>query len=208
MNSSAMKRMTFWQLVPVLLFAGTLLKPLVAADNDPRDVVRQTTDDVLQTLREQRETLQNDSKHVYSIIDEKILPRIDFHYMAKLVLGKYWRQASDEEKQTFEREFRLLIVRTYATALLEYDEQTIDYPATHMKPDADDVTVQTVIKQPGGVPIPVNYSLHLTDAGRWQVYDMIIDGISLVTNYRSTFASEIRRSSLQELIRQLIEHNK
>jgi phospholipid transport system substrate-binding protein len=208
MNISGARRMTFWRALPVLLFAGVLLKPVLADGSDPRDVVRQTSDEVLQTLREQRETLQNDPKHVYTIIDEKILPRIDFQYMARLVLGKYWRQASDEQKQVFEREFRLLIVRTYATALLEYSEETIEYPATHMRPDADDVTVQTVIKQPGGVPIPVNYSLHLTDAGNWKVYDMIIDGISLVSNYRSSFASEIRRSSVQDLIQQLIEHNK
>jgi phospholipid transport system substrate-binding protein len=128
--------------------------------------------------------------------------------MARLVLGKYWRRANDEQKTTFEKEFRLLIVRTYATALLEYTDEVIEYPPTRLKPGDDDVTVQTVINQPGGVPIPVNYSLHLTEAGQWKVYDMVIDGISLVTNYRSSFASEIRRGSLDDLIGKLVEHNK
>ncbi len=179
-----------------------------AAANDPLSVVKNTTDQVLATLREQREEIKKDPKHVYSIIEEQILPKIDFSRMSRWVLGKYWRKASRQQKEIFAREFRRLIVRTYATALLEYTNQQITYPALHMKEGATDVTVQTIIEQSGGVPIPVAYSLHKNGDEQWKVYDMIIDGISLITNYRSSFSSEIRRGSLQQLIDKLIAHNK
>ncbi|GMR07940.1 MAG: ABC transporter substrate-binding protein [Gammaproteobacteria bacterium] len=189
--------LSFWG--PVTSFAAT---------NDPLSVVKDTTDQVLATLRAQREQIKKDPKHVYSIIEKQILPKIDFSRMSRWVLGKYWRKASKQQKEIFAKEFRRLIVRTYATALLEYNGQQITYPALHMKEGATDVTVQTIIDQPGGVPIPVAYSLHKNGDKQWKVYDMIIDGISLITNYRSSFASEIRRGSLQQLIDKLIVHNK
>lgn len=192
----------------VLIFLscwGLLSSQAVA--NDPRSVVKNTTDGVLATLREQREVVRKDPKFVYSIIEEQILPNIDFLRMSRWVLGKHWRKATEPQKEKFVQEFRKLIVRTYATALLEYDSQEISYPVLHMKEGATDVTVQTIIDQPGGMPIPVAYSLYQNGDKQWKVYDMIIDGISLITNYRSSFSSEIRRGSLQQLIDKLIAHN-
>jgi phospholipid transport system substrate-binding protein len=140
------------------------------------------------------------------LVDKIVLPHFDFYKMSSRVLGKYWRRASDEQKEKFTKEFRILLVRTYAKALVDNMDQTIDYMPVHAPENAEDVTVKTEIPQQGSFPLPIDYSMYLTN-GEWKVYDVEIDGISLVINYRTTFANEIRQAGLDKLIAKLSSRN-
>jgi phospholipid transport system substrate-binding protein len=139
---------------------------------------------------------------VYQLVEAKILPNFDFNRMTQLALGKHWPRASAKQKQALVTEFRNLLVRTYSSSLTAYSNQTVEFKPLTMKPDATDVTVHSEIRQPGGQPIPIDYSMYKTDFG-WKVYDVAIDGVSLVTNYRASFSSTIRQSGIDGLIKSL-----
>jgi phospholipid transport system substrate-binding protein len=126
--------------------------------------------------------------------------------MSRWVLGKHWREASEGQRVRFVEEFRSLLVRTYATALLEYSNQAVEVLPVRAAPDATDVVVRTEVRQPGAPPIPIQYSMNL-EQGDWKVYDVTIDGISLVASYRSTFNAEASRGGLDRVIALLVERN-
>ena len=157
-------------------------------------------------LKQEKEVLETDSNRIYVLVDEIVLPHFDFEKMSRWVLGKHWRKASAEEKSQFVNEFRTLLVRTYSRALMDNVDQQIDYLPLRADENATDVTVNTEIPQESGFPIPISYSMYLKD-GAWKVYDVNIDGLSLVGNYRTSFANEIRQGSIAELIKTLSERN-
>lgn len=180
---------------------------LTYADNMMPDVlVKTTTVDVTTILKRDKAVLLNDSQKLYALIDAKVLPHFDFNQMTMLAVGRYWRQATPAQQQALVKEFRTLLVRTYANALAEFNNQIIEFKPFNMAANATDTTVQTQVKQPGAQPIPIDYSMEKTEAG-WKVYDVSIDGVSLVTNYRSSFASEIRNSGIDGLIHTLAGRN-
>jgi phospholipid transport system substrate-binding protein len=171
-----------------------------------KEFVQSTSQSILDRISNERSQIDHEPSHIYTLIDELLLPHIDFEKMSRSVLGKYWRRASTEQRAQFVDEFRMLLVRTYSTALLEYSDETIDYLPVRAAADATDVTVRTEIRRRDGPSIPISYDLYHDD-GHWMVYDVSIDHISLVTNYRSTFASQIRRSGFDNLIKQLHARN-
>jgi len=180
-----------------------LLSTVQAADVHPaRALVEQTTNELLTRLRGEREALQKDPGRVVQIVEEVVLPHFDFGSISASVLGKYWRQADASQQRQFREAFKSLLLHTYATALLDNLDSKIEYEPVRAQPGATDVTVRTNIPQAGQFPLPVNYSMELID-GQWKVYDVEIDGLSLVKNYRSTFAREIGKSGLDELIKTL-----
>ncbi|MEW6764949.1 MAG: ABC transporter substrate-binding protein [Pseudomonadota bacterium] len=196
--------MKFLQTLLAALFL-VLVSP-VQAEIAPDELVRTTSDKVLAVIKENREQLKTDPKLVYRIVDELVLPHFDFEAMSKLVLGVNWRRATPAQQATFTREFRTLLVRTYAKSLAEYDEQGIRY--LPMRPEADpaEATVRTEIQPKAGPSIPVDY--RLKKAGQdWKVFDVSIDAVSLVTNYRTTFAQDIQRIGMDGLIKQLQRRN-
>lgn len=172
---------------------------------DAKTLVQSTADKVIERVQSERAVLQSDRSRLYGLVDELIVPHFDFGRIARWVLGKHWRGANTEQRQRFAGEFKKLLVRTYATVLLEYAEQEIRYLPLHAESNAERVTVRTEISKPGGgAPLPVNYRLHAKD-DRWKVYDISVDGISLLSTYRSTFASDIQRLGLDGLIGQLAQ---
>jgi len=177
-----------------------------ATSEDPRELVIDTTEKVLAKIREERSALDANPRLVDQFIIDIVLPHFDFVAMARLVLGKHWRQASPAQREAFVKEFRDLLVRTYATALLEYTEEVVEYPPLTVKPGDTEVTVRTEIDQPGGLGIPVHYRMERQEQG-WKIYDVTIDGLSLVGNYRNTFANDIRGGSLDALIDSLKKRN-
>lgn len=179
-----------------------LALPTLAATeplDDPRALVMSTTDKILDKIREQRDALDANPRLIDQFIIDIVLPHFDFVAMSRSVLGKHWRRATPEQQQTFVVEFKNLLVRTYATALLEYTEERIEFAPLSAKPGDTDVTVRTEIEQPGGLGIPIDYRMERQDDG-WKVYDVTIDGLSLVGNYRNTFNNEIRQFGLDKLI--------
>lgn len=172
----------------------------------PQEVVKNTYQRMIEALNKNREILRQDPGKIYGLVNEILLPNFDFDLMARWVLGKYWREATPEQRSHFTEEFRTLLVRTYAGALLEYSDEKIDFPAAPALPTSDDVTVRTEVRAKEGKPIPIDYRMHLI-SGAWKVYDVSVDGVSLVTNYRGAFASQIREGGIESVISGLKERN-
>jgi phospholipid transport system substrate-binding protein len=200
---------------PVSLIPGFALMllcsalPCIAADAalSAESVVRQTSRHMLRSIAAEREALADNPQRLYRMVDSMLGPYVDYQRMARWILGKHWRRANATQRQRFTNEFRQLLIRTYATALLEYNGQPITYLAPRNNDASSDVTVRTEISPANGTTIPVNYHMQQKD-NRWMLYDISIDGISLVTNYRSSFASQMRRhGSLDALIEALAARN-
>jgi phospholipid transport system substrate-binding protein len=177
-----------------------------ALANDPQALVKQTTNKVLEALRTEGDALQEHPKRVYEIINELILPHFDFRQMSKWVLGRYWRQASESQRDAITEQFEHMLVRTYSHALVDYRDQTVDFLPSRER-SATQVTVRAKINQAGGPPVKIAYEMHIVDDD-WKVYDIAIEGVSLVINYRSSFAQEIKRNGIDGLIQRLAAKNK
>lgn len=189
-----------------LLFITAMI-PVSFAETAPDALVKQTADEVLSIIKNDKEIQAGNQKKLFALAEEKILPNFDFDRVCKMVLGKNWRAASEEQQSSFKKEFRSLLLRTYASALSKYRDQIIEYKPFRAELDANNVSVKTQIIQQGGQPISVDYSLVKTESS-WKVYDIVIESVSLVTNYRSQFSNEIRQNGLDSLIKKLAEKNK
>ncbi len=189
------------------LLAG-LHSPLVLAADTPPDVLaRTTTQEVLTILKQDKDLQKGNLTKVHQLVEAKILPNFDFNRMTQLVIGKYWPRATAQQKQLLVVEFRNLLVRTYASSLTAFTNQTVEFKPMTIRPTDTDVTVHSEIRQPGGQPIPIDYSMYKTDFG-WKIYDVAIDSVSLVTNYRSSFSSTIRQNGIDGLIKTLADQTK
>lgn len=200
---------TFLRVITNLTLTALLLSSPVhaAAEIGADELVRQTAEDVLTTIKNDKEIQAGNQQKIFALAEEKILPNFDFERVCRMVLGKNWKSATPEQQAIFQKEFRSLLLRTYATALGKYRNQVIEYKPLRAEPDAKNVSVKTQIIQPGGQPIAVDYSLVKVEGG-WKVYDIVIESVSLVTNYRSQFSNEIRTNGLDSLNKKLAEKNK
>ena len=177
------------------------------AEVAPDVLVKQTADEVLTIIKNDKEIQAGNKQQLYALVEAKILPNFDFDRVCRMVLGKSWRSATPEQQAIFQKEFRSLLLRTYASALGKYKDQIIEYKPLRMEVDAKNVSVKTQILQPGGQPVAVDYDLIKSENG-WKVYDIVIESVSLVTNYRSQFSNEIRLNGLDSLNKKLEEKNK
>jgi phospholipid transport system substrate-binding protein len=177
------------------------------ATEGPDELVKRTADDVLAVVKTDKDIQAGDQQKIFALAEEKIVPNFNFDKVSRMVLGKNWTKATPEQKTAFQAEFRTLLIRTYATALSKYRNQTIEYKPMRMAEGATTASVKTQIVQPGGQPIEVNYTLEKQPEA-WKVYDIVIEGVSLVTNYRGQFAQEIRQNGLDSLIKKLADKNK
>ena len=186
----------------LLLFSFNSLAAL-----GPDELVKKTAEDVIFAIKADQEIQKGNKEKIYKLAEEKILPNFDFNKVARLVLGRAWRSANEEQKQAFIKEFRTLLLKTYAVALSKYKDQEIKFKPTRMSGAEEIVIVKSEIVQSGSQPIRVNYALSQS-SGKWLVFDIVIEGVSLVTNYRSQFSSEIRRNGMDALIKKLVKKNK
>ena len=177
-----------------------------AVEDNPQQLVQVTTDKMLARLKQNKTELDKKPELIYDYVSEIVLPHFDFIRMSQWVLAKNWRVAEKEQKIRFIRAFRTLLIRTYGVALLEYTQQKINYLPLRSDLASGDVTVRTEIIEKGKQPVALNYSLHKKDKG-WKVYDISVDGVSLISNYRTSFASEIKQTSIDALIERLEKHN-
>ncbi|MDX1915528.1 MAG: ABC transporter substrate-binding protein [Methylophilus sp.] len=184
-----------------------LFSTLSVGVESPDALVKRTADDVLASVKADKDIQSGDKQKLFELTEEKIVPNFNFEKVSRLVLGKNWNAATPEQKTAFQGEFKTLLIRTYSTALSKYKDQTIQYKPLRMAEGDSIATVKTVILQPAGQPIAVDYTLEKTDDA-WKVYDIVIEGVSLVTNYRSQFAQEIRQNGMDSLIKKLVDKNK
>lgn len=178
----------------------------VLAAVSPQELVQRTAEEMLAKLRVEKQVIEQHPERIYELVNQIVLPHFDFERMSSWVLGKHWRTATPAQKERFMTQFRTLLVRTYAKSLSEYTDSKISYLPMRPSPQEDQAKVRTEVDQPGGFPIPIDYELH-RQGDQWKVIDVTIDGVSLVTNYRSTFASQIRQDGLDKLITVLAERN-
>jgi phospholipid transport system substrate-binding protein len=191
-----------WIAAIVALAAAAAL----AADVAPDELVRKTVDEVLAVIRTDRDLQAGNQKKILDLVDAKVLPNFDFSRMTQLAMGRNWREASDAQKEALTREFRTLLVRTYSSSLSQYRNQVIDVKASRLAPADTETVVKTVIQQSGGPGVPIDYSMAKSPAG-WKVYDVVIDGVSLVTTYRGSFSDQIRQGGIDGLIKTLKDRN-
>ena len=191
-----------------LILAGTMLcfSAGVLAAESPDALVKRTAEDVMAIVKNDKDIQAGNQDKIFALAEEKILPNFNFDRVSRLVLGKNWTKATPDQKAAFQTEFRTLLLRTYATALSKFKNQTIEYKPLRLADGANTAAVKTVILQPGGQPIAVDYALE-KQSDAWKVYDIVIEGVSLVTNYRGQFTQEIRQNGLDSLIKKLAEKN-
>ena len=190
-----------------LLTMGLLLfpvSPMLAVDVAPDALVKSTVDEVLTVIRQNK-----DKQALRQLAEQKVLPRFDFKRMTQLAMGPAWRQANPAQQQALEGGFRTLLVNTYTNALSVSagGRQTVEVKPVQVKPDQNEVTVKTVVKDAGKQPIAIDYRMAKTVNG-WKVYDVVAEDVSLVMNYRSSFTSEVSRSGIDGLIKILDEKNR
>ena len=191
------------------LFSGLLIAATAMAQEVAPDVlVKTVTNEVLEIVRKDKEIQSGNTKKAIDLVEVKVLPHFNFTRMTQLALARDWRQASTAQQKILTDEFHVLLVRTYSKALTEYKNQTIEFKPFSLKAGESDVRVRTEIKQSGaGKNIELDYYLEKSGAG-WKVYDIEVGGISLVTNYRDSFAAEVRNNGIEGLIKSLQAKNK
>lgn len=155
----------------------------------------------------QDKTFTKDFSKITKFVNEVIYPHTDFDKISELVLGKYWRSATGDERARFKHEFQIMLVRTYSRAFMEFKDWSVRFMPLDMENGETKITVRTEVLQPGIQPIGVNYRMFLSN-GEWKAYDIMIEGVSLVTNYRSTFSTEVEtKGSLNAVIEGLVKRN-
>jgi len=192
-----------------LLFAGiTLLLPVAAGAQEvaPDVLIKKVTNEVLEIVRNDKDIQSGDHKKAIALVETKVLPHFNFTRMTQLAMGRDWRNANAEQQKTLTDEFRTLLVRTYSKALNEYKTQVIEFRPFAAKPGENSVKVRTQVVQSGTKPINLDYFLE-KQTPEWKVVDIEVGGISLVTNYRESFASEVRNGGIDALIKSLQKKN-
>ena len=172
----------------------------------PDALIKNTVQEVIAIIKADKDIQSGDQKKIIALVDAKVLPNFDFSRMTQLAVGKYWRTATPEQKQSLVTEFRNMLVRTYTKVFTVYRDQTVEVKPVKIATDDTEVTVKTVISKPGSQPILVDYEMKKADSG-WKVYDISIDGVSMVMSYRGTFATQIQESGIDGLIKTLSVKN-
>jgi phospholipid transport system substrate-binding protein len=173
----------------------------------PDEVVKETAEGVISHIESNRSVLEANPEKIYGMVNELIIPRFDFISMAKWVLGKHWRTASETQRLKFIAEFKALLVRTYARALLEYSGQNIKYYPAEQNPQSNLAVVKTELTSSSNTRLPILYRMHQKNE-EWKVVDVAVDGVSLVTTYRGSFATQIKKNGFDSLLNELSKKNK
>ena len=177
-----------------------------AQELSPDALIKKITEDVLTIVRQDKDIQNGNTKKAIDLVEAKVLPHFDFQHMTSLAMGKDWNKPTPEQKKRLTEEFKTLLVRTYSNSLTGYRDQMVRYKPSKMQSGDTEVVVRTEIVQPGNKPIALNYALE-KQADEWKVFDVIVAGVSLVTNYRDTFNQEVRANGVDGLIKMLATKN-
>ena len=177
------------------------------AQESPDALIQKVTDEVLTIVRQDKDIQSGNTGKAIELVEVKVLPHFNFQRMTALAMGRDWKMATGEQQAKLSQEFKTLLVRTYSNALTGYKDQTIRYKPTKMQSGDTEVVVKTEVVQPGGRPIQLDYSVEKQNEG-WKVFDVVVAGVSLVTNYRETFNQEVRANGVDGLLQMLVNKNK
>lgn len=195
------------KLLPLALLATLAVPAAFAQAPAPDALVQRVSDEVLGALRSDAELRGGNPAKLRALVESKVLPYFDFQRATQMAVGASWRRATPEQRERLVGEFRTLLVRTYSGALSSYRDQAIEYLPLRAHPGDTEVTVRSRIRHAGAEPVTVEYDLE-REAGGWKVYDVRVLGVSLVANYRTSFAEEIRNRGLDGLIERLAARNR
>jgi phospholipid transport system substrate-binding protein len=193
-------------LIPVLLAFAPFAA--LAADEAPDALVKRIADEVVAIVKTDKDLQAGNSAKVVDLAEQKVLPHFDFTRMTRLAVGRNWQQATPAQREALTKEFRTLLVRTYSSSLSQYRDQKIQVKPMQASPGDEDVIVRTAIVQENGPQIPIDYRMEKTKEQGWKVYDVVIDGASLVTTYRGSFNDQIQRGGIDALVKTLQERNR
>ncbi len=178
-------------------------------DRAPEQIVEETSSTILNTINEKNTELREDPALINALINETVIPIIDLDSMGKLILGKYWKKASEEQRAGFIGEFKDMLIRTYAKSLVDYGHAKVNVLPTREKEQGKYYTVQSELSVGAGkAPLQVAYVFRKNKQEEWKVFDLAVDGLSLVKNFRTSFGQEIKETSLDALIARLANTNK
>lgn len=180
--------------------------PVALAQEAPDALVKRVANEVQQIIKTDPKVQAGDQQRIRDVIETKLLPNFDFERMTALATGRNWRQATPDQQKQLIDQFRALLVRTYSGALAQYRDQVMEFKPLRGDPGATDVTVRSEVMRAGQVPVPIDYSMTKTASG-WKAYDVIVGGISLVTNYRDEFNEQIKGGGIDGLIKTLAAKN-
>jgi phospholipid transport system substrate-binding protein len=189
------------------LLAAWLVAFPAAAEVSPDTLVDNTAQEVLSIVRQDKELRAGNMAKILDLVEAKVLPHFNFTRMTRLAMGKNWNKATPQQQEELVKEFRTLLVRTYSNALITYSDYKIKVEPLRSKAGDTDTTVKTKVMQDNGQPVDIDYSMEKTGDG-WKVYDVTVAGVSLVTNYRSTFNSQVRDGGVEKLLKTLGDKNR
>jgi phospholipid transport system substrate-binding protein len=190
----------------LLLLLVALVATSAFAQEAPDALVKRVSEDALSIIKSDPRVQAGDQTHIRDLIETKIAPHFDMDRMTALAAGRAYRQATPEQRKHLSDEFKSLLIRTYSNALNQYRDQTLTYEPLRAEPNATEVTVKTEVNRPGQTPVSIDYSMEKTPSG-WKAYDIIVGGVSLVTNYRDEFTEQVRQGGVDGLIRTLTAKN-
>jgi len=177
------------------------------AQEAPDALVKRVAEDVLAAIKSDPQIQAGNPARIREVIEVKLVPNFDFTRITALAMGRNWRTATPEQQKRLTDEFRSLLVRTYAGAVSQYRNERIDYKPLKIAPADTDVVVRTAVIRTNGPPVPMDYSMEKTPDG-WKCYDVVVGGVSLVTNYRDEFNAQIQSGGIDGLIKTLADRNK
>ena len=192
----------------VLAFLGAAALSFAAWGQEiaPDQLVQKITEEVLAAIKSDKQLAAGDKQKALKLAEEKVLPYIDFEQATRLAVGRAWSQASPEQKKRLVNEFRNMLVRTYSNAIQSYQGQTLKVLPSRGKQDPEDTTVRTQFVRAGGQPLPIDFTMHQKD-NTWKVYDITVEGVSLVMTYRSEFDAIVKQEGIDGLIKRLASKN-
>lgn len=190
-----------------LVLIGALAAPFSLAQAVAPDVLLKTvTLEVIAVIRQDNDIQSGSPAKIADLVETRILPLFDFTHMTRIAMARNWRLATPEQQRALTAEFKTLLVHTYSTALSSYRDQAIEFKQLRTTSSDTEVTVKSLIQQPGAAPLRIDYAMEKRAAG-WKVYDVKIEGVSLITTYRETFAGKIREGGVDGLIKSLSDKN-
>lgn len=193
--------------VRIVLFAlAAAFASQALAQEAPDALVKRVTQEIVTIIKSDPKVQAGDQARIREVIESKLLPNFDFERMTALAMGRNWRTATPEQQKALVEQFRTLLVRTYSGALNQYRDQTIDFKPLRADPAATDVIVKTEVVRSGQAPVQIDYGMEKKD-GAWKAYDVIVGGVSLVTNYRDEFSQQVQAGGVDGLIKTLTTKN-
>ncbi len=180
--------------------------PVFAQEQNPEELIKRMTQEVMDAVKSDKQLAAGDKQKALKLAEEKILPHVDFEEATRIAVGRNWAQASPEQKKKLVAEFRNMLVRTYSNAIQAYEGQEMKVLPVRMKPGDTDVTVRNQFVRSGQKPVALDYSMRKTEKG-WKIYDIVVEGVSLVLTYRSEFDAVVKQEGIDGLIKRLATKN-